>query len=308
MSRSKKVTLKQLRALQVVAQERAFRRAAERLGITQPSLSAQIDALEEALGARLLERGRTGAVTTPAGREALRRAREIVAAVDALVDAVAASGDRELRLGVSPTIGPYLLPAAVAHLHRSDPGLRLYIREAPPRSLADQLAEGEHDVIMTHLPLARADLAEEELFRERLLLVVARDHPLASVPEVRREHLGGLEILSLDARYQLHDQVAELCETFGARFQRAYEGTSLDALRLMTGLGMGATFLPALYVRSEIRNDSEVVARHLVGRRIDRRIGLVRRAASAKEGAIARLAQVLRETFSALEAGGMDGR
>lgn len=295
------ITLRQLRALCAVAETGTFRRAAERLGITQPSLSAQIQGLEEAVGCILIERGRRGALLTPAGREADARAREVLDAVAALSDAVRSDGGGMLRLGVTPTVGPYLLPRAVASLHASDPETRLYIREAPPRSLSRELGEGLHDVIITHLPVTEADLESEELFRERLLLTLPRDHPLAARPRLTREDLAGLEVISLDARYQLHDQVTALCESFGARFQHGYEGTSLDALRLMTGLGMGVTFLPALYVRSEIRGDSEVVARELDGRAVHRSIGIAWRRNTGKTRQLARLAALLRETFRKLE-------
>lgn len=295
------ITLRQLRALCAVAETGTFRRAAERLGITQPSLSAQIQGLEEAVGCILIERGRRGALLTPAGREADNRAREVLDAVAALSDAVRTDGGGMLRLGVTPTVGPYLLPRAVATLRATDPDTRLYIREAPPRSLSRELGEGQHDVIITHLPVTEGDLESEELFRERLLLTLPRDHALVAKPRLTREDLAGLEVISLDARYQLHDQVTALCESFGARFQHGYEGTSLDALRLMTGLGMGVTFLPALYVHSEIRSDSEVVARELEGRAVHRSIGMAWRRNTGRTRQLVRLAELLRETFKALE-------
>ncbi|MEM9145699.1 MAG: hydrogen peroxide-inducible genes activator [Pseudomonadota bacterium] len=297
----KDITLRQLRALCAVTETGTFRRAAERLGITQPSLSAQIQGLEDAVGCVLIERGRRGALLTPAGREADARARDVLDAVAAFSEAIKRDGGGMLRLGVTPTVGPYLLPKAVAALHASDPDMRLYIREAPPRSLSRELTEGMHDVIVTHLPVTEADLESEELFRERLLLTLPRDHALAAKQTLSREDLAGLEVISLDARYQLHDQVTALCQSFGARFQHGYEGTSLDALRLMTGAGMGVTFLPALYVHSEIRDDSEVVARELEGRTVHRSIGLAWRRNTGRTRQLSRLADLLRETFKQLE-------
>lgn len=294
------ITLRQLRALAALAETGSFRRAAERLGVTQPSLSAQVQGLEAAIGCRLVERGRRGAMLTPEGREADARAREVLDAVGALAEAVSGAAGGTLRLGVTPTVGPYLLPRAVAELRARAPETRLSIREAPTRSLGRELSEGMHDVIVTQLPVAEGDLASEELFRERLMLILPRDHPLARRERIRREDLCGLEVISLDARYQLHDQVTALCESFGARFQHGYEGTSLDALRLMTGLGMGVTFLPALYVRSEIREDGDVVARELEGRAIMRSIGLAWRRSAGRTPQVARISAVLRETFAAL--------
>ncbi|MEM1384981.1 MAG: hydrogen peroxide-inducible genes activator [Pseudomonadota bacterium] len=293
-------TLRQLRALTALGEARSFRRAAERLGIAQPSLSAQIQGLEATLGRQLVERSRTAALLTPYGRAAEQRAHDILAAVDALVEEMESASAGTLRLGVTPTLGPYLLPAAVADLHARSPETKLYIREAPPRALARELSDGLHDVVVTHLPVIQSGLVSEELFRERLLLIVARDHPLASKPEILRSDLSGLEVLSLDARYQLHDQVITLCESFGARLLQSYEGTSLDALRQMTGLGMGVTFLPQLYVRSEIRADSEVVARELQGRAVFRSIGLAWRQNAPRAQSFEELAATLRRTFRQL--------
>ncbi|MGF1553662.1 MAG: hydrogen peroxide-inducible genes activator [Paracoccaceae bacterium] len=291
------LTLRQLRALCAVAEAGSFRRGAERLGIAQPSLSAQIQALEAALGRPLVERGRSGATLTPAGREIEARAREILDAVGALADSVRAASSGTLRLGVTPTLGPYLLPRVVARLHREAPDLKLYIREASARTLARDLSEGRHDAIVTQLPLAAPDLDHDELFRERLLLTLPADHPLAHAEAIRREDLAGLDVLSLEAGFQFHDQVRRLCESFGARFQDGYEGTSLDALRLMVGLGMGVTFLPALYVASEIREDSEVVPREIAGRTITRAIALAWRRTAGRSATLDLLSGALRETY-----------
>lgn len=300
MTEAVDLTLRQLRALCAVAEAGSFRRAAERLGLTQPSLSAQIQALEAALGTSLVERGRTGALLTPAGRDVEARARDVLDAVGALADHVRANPSGTLRLGVTPTIGPYLLPRAVARLHTERPDLKLYIREASTRVLHRDLSEGRHDAIVTQLPLNVPELDHEELFRERLLLTVPADHPLAKAPEIRREDLSGLEVLSLEAGFQFHEQVRGLCESFGARFKSGYEGTSLDALRLMVGLGMGVTFLPALYANSEIREDSEVVPREIAGRSITRGIALAWRHTAGRSATLDVLASTLRETFREL--------
>lgn len=296
----KDLTLKQLTALRTLAEVGTFRGAADRLGIAQPSLSAQIAGLEEALGQILVERGRNGALLTPVGRVVDAHAREVLDTVRQLNDSVAAGPGGTIRLGVTPTLGPYLLPQVVGRLTELEPNLKLYIREAPPRDLSTELVQGVHDAVVTHLPVQAAELDSVELFRERLLLIVPRNHPLASKEELTRNDLRGLEVLSLDQRYQLHDQVVDLCATFGAVFKREYEGTSLDALRVMAGLGMGVTFLPRLYVASEIKPDSEVVARELSGRSIFRSIGIVWRRTAGRSQTLDLLAEVLRDSFSDL--------
>lgn len=302
MKADHQITLRQLRALAALAETGNFRRAAERLGITQPSLSAQIAGLEAALGTALIERSRHGALPTPAGREAVRRARGICEAVTAMADSFATperSLGGALRLGASPTVGPYLLPSVVARLRAEYPGLSLLIREGPPAALAGDLAEGVHDLALLQLPVREAALEAEEVLREPLYLVLPAGHPLAAEERVRPEALAGLEVLTLDPRFRLHDTVTELCDRYGARVLGGYEGTSLDALRLMTGMAMGVTFLPALYVRSEIRGD-EVVARPLAGRTVARRIGLAWRRSAAGAVAYRQLAALLRETAARL--------
>ena len=156
-----------------------FRRAAERAGISQPSLTAQIQNLEETLGVLLVERSRTRVVFTPVGREVAARVRPILEQVQALTD-FTAGAQRGLvgtiRLGVKPTLGPYLLPHVVKRLHKEYPKLNLYIRENAPRMLERELADGLHDMILAQLPVGSSELTTRRLFREPLYLAVAADH------------------------------------------------------------------------------------------------------------------------------------
>lgn len=278
--------MRQLQSIVALAETLHFRRAAERCGISQPSLTAQIQAIEADLGVQLFERSRSRVVTTPTGREVIDRARRVLAEVQGIEDFVATvrSGvmDGTIRLGVMPTLGPYLLPHVVAQLHSEHPALKLYVRERPPRGLEEELLRGDHDVILAHLPMRSADVVTARLFREPLYLALARDHPLTAEPELRTSHLAGLKVLSLTAQYHLHEQVLFLCQEFGATLELAYEGTSLDALRSMVGMGMGVTFLPALYARSELSHASDVVVRRLGDRPISRSIGLVWRKSAGR--------------------------
>ena len=292
------VTLKQLRYLAALDETKHYRRAAEQCGISQPSLSAQIQNIEEALGLRLVERGRSGAALTPVGREVVARGRRILDEMQSLAD-FAAGAQRGLagtiRLGAKPTLGPYLLPHVVARLHRQHADLSLYVREAAPRELEFELTRGVHDVILAQLPVAGGELVTERLFREPLYLAVAADHPLAGVDYVATTDLKGLKILSLSAQFHLHDQITAMCKEYGAILTRDYEGTSLDALRLMVGMGMGATFLPAIYAQSEISARSEVVVKKLKGRSITRSIGLVWRKSAGRTEAYKQIAEIVRD-------------
>ncbi|MEL6838274.1 MAG: hydrogen peroxide-inducible genes activator [Pseudomonadota bacterium] len=277
-------SLRQLRYLIALSEVRHFRKAADMLGISQPSLSLQIGNLEDLLAVRLVERGRGPVTLTPEGREVLARARRVVDEVRGIVDMTAGlqSGMAgTIRLGTTPTIGPYILPFVVDHLHAQYPELRLYIRESPPRDLRNGLLEGGLDVILTQLPEPGADLTAKRLFREPFLLAVSSDHELAQHDVIDETTLAGQTVLSLGPDYAMHAQIAALCQHQGAILARDYEGTSLDALRQMVGMGMGVACLPRLYAKSEIEGRASNVTLIPFRRSsMMRTIGLVWRSAS----------------------------
>ncbi len=292
------ITLRQLRYFVALAEARHYRHAAERMGVSQPSLSQQIVNLEAAMGLELVERGRRGAVLSPAGREVLSHARRVldeVSALEALPDALRHGAGGTIRLGSTPTLGPYILPYVVRRLRRDFPGLKIIIRDAAPQVLRDELLAGRHDMILTQLPVNSGDVEVRRLFREPLKLVVAQDHPLAGRAAAADADLSGQDILALSQTYVLHDQIRGLCEELGATLRQDYEGTSLDALRQMTALNMGVCFLPALYVLSEIPEQYDDV--HVMSFRRDRfmrSVGLVWRRQSAHGAVITRVADVIR--------------
>lgn len=278
-------SLRQLRYLVALSEVRHFRKAAEAMGISQPSLSLQISNLEDLLGVLLVERGRGPVTLTPEGREVLVRAARIVDEVHGIIDLTASLKTGlagTIRLGTTPTIGPYLMPYVVERLHTRYPELRLYIREVAPRDLRGELLMGRLDVILTQLPEGGGDLTTRRLFREPLLLAMPDDHPLASRVDVTEADLADLNVLSLGPDYALHDQIAALCHQHGAIIARDYEGTSLDAIRQMVGMGMGVAFLPRLYARSEIDSrSSNVVVKPFRRSTVMRSIGMVWRSASS---------------------------
>jgi LysR family hydrogen peroxide-inducible transcriptional activator len=292
------ITLKQLRAIAALANRRHFRRAAEDLGVTQPSFSAQIQNLEAALRVSLVDRARGRVALTPVGREIAARAERILDAERAMRDFAAAAQSSlagTIRLGVAPSVGPYLLPHIVASLHRKDKSLGLYVREDAPHSLEHDLARGDHDLLLAPLSPTSADFVSDTLFREPLYLAVAADHPLARVSAPALKDIKDARVLALSPQHQLHDQVAEICEAAGARIDRDFEGTSLDALRNMVGMGMGVTFLPALYAHSEIRPRSEIVLKRLSGKLFVRAIALIWRKGAGGARQFREIADLARE-------------
>jgi LysR family hydrogen peroxide-inducible transcriptional activator len=292
------VTLKQLRYLVALAEFEHYRHAAESYGISQPSFSVQLQNLESVLGTRLIERSRGGVIFTPLGREVVTRARKVLFEAQSIEDFIVGSVQGlagTIRLGVNATLGPYLLPRVLAALHREYPETKLYIRESKPTSLEAELGTGLHDVILAQSPMNSASFDTVHLFSEPILLAVSADHPLATRTHVSVADLKELPVLSLTPGYHLHDQVHALCETFGARLIRDYEGTSLDALRQMVAMDMGTTFLPALYAQSEISELGDVVTVPFKGRRISRSSGLVWRKGAGQSSGYADLAHFIRD-------------
>lgn len=289
-------SLRQLRYLAALSEARHFRKAAEAMGISQPSLSLQIGNLEEMLGCRLVERGRGPVTLTPEGREVVTRASRIMDEVHGIMDITASLKTGltgTIRLGTTPTIGPYLMPLVVERLHAKFPDLRLYIREVAPRDLRGELLAGSLDVILTQLPEGGGDLTTQRLFREPFLLAMPDDHALAAKTEVTEADLAEQNVLSLGPDYAMHAQIAALCQQYGGVMARDYEGTSLDAIRQMVGMGMGVALLPRLYARSEIDSrSSNVTVRPFRRSRVMRSIGLVWRKAG-NAGMFERLSDVI---------------
>ena len=272
------ISLKQLQYFAAVAEYGSFRQAAFRLGITQPTLSNQIAIMEKALKIHLFERTRKGINVTPQGRELLLSARRVLEEAQGFISQSAilsGGGIGTFRLGVTPTLGPYLLPHILTPIHNKYSDLKLYVRENAPSELETGLINGQHDLILTTLPIMSSELVVAPLFREPIKLALARDHRLAGRLTINREDLLGEPVLTISEHHLFHRQITELCEQVGAHVLRDYEGTSLDTLRQMVVMGMGVAFLPALYAKSEIRNEEELRVADVDGINVVRNHALV---------------------------------
>lgn len=282
--------LRQLEILVAIADTRHFRKAATRASTTQPNVSEQLKIMEERLGCQLVERSRSGVFLTPMGDQIVERARRVLTEVSD-IKTLAARGNEPLtglvRLGIPPTVGPYLLPFIAPALHKQFPDLKLYLQEDRPSKLPHLLAEGTLDAIITVLPFKQPRYKNifriESLFDEPLHLTVAQDHKLAqTLPPLDPKALFDESVLTLGPGQQLHDTVQKVCEEVGANLLTDFEGTSLDTLREMVIMGMGITFLPGLYVSREIKMDPNLVLLPLEGTTLKRRICLVWRKTSAR--------------------------
>lgn len=297
-----KPTFKQLEYFISISEHSSFRKAAERLAISQPTLTAQISLLEDRIGLPLLERSRSGSNLSSAGRRLLPHAKKIVEQLNQLVDVVSFEDlgpSGTYKLGVPPTLGPYLLPHLLPDLHQKYSKLQLHIREAAPSILEEGLINGNYDLVISPLPLDDQKLTVVRLFREPLSLVSRCDHPQIRQQSVASNSLVGAEVLTLEQKHHYHRQVRTLCEKLGMQMKRDYAGTSLDGLRQMVVMGMGIAFLPALYIDSDVKDQSELQQVNIEGESITRTIALAWRPSSPSSNFFSQLATDLKTQIHA---------
>ncbi len=279
-------TLKQLRYFVALAESLHFGRAAERCQVSQPAMSMQIRELEALLGVVLVERTTGGVFLTAAGEDVARRAREILLAVQDLTD-LARHRDRlltgPLRLGVIPTIGPYLLPQVLPRLHASYPDLQLSLRESQTEHLLDALLAGELDLLILALPVGRDDIATRPLFEDAFTLAVALDHPLAGRAAVEQKDLFAERLLLLEEGHCLRDQALSLCHAAGANQADDFRASGLATVVQMVVNGYGATILPELALAVEAGAHSRLRVVPFTRPAPSRTIGLAWRSSSTRE-------------------------
>ena len=292
--------MKQLRYFDAVARSGHFGRAAEACAISQPALSVQIREMEETMGAALFERGPRQVHLTALGAAMVPRVRAILRAVDELSDLSRAAQGRlsgPLRLGVIPTIAPYLLPALVGALAQSHPGLELAPREAVTGKLIAALTEAQLDAAILALPVSEPSLAEVPLFTEDFVLV--RPAAEAGRPVPSAETLPQMRLLLLEEGHCFRDQALEFCKVGGVTPRTVMEGSSLATLTQMVGAGIGVTLLPEIALPVETRSAPVSVAR-LAAPAPSRRVGLVWRRSSPLSEQLTGVAAVIAEVGTTL--------
>src|SRR5215469_6510820 len=289
-------TLRQLRHLVALADRGHFGRAASAVAVTQSTLSASIKELDSVLEAALVDRTRRQVVLTPLGRQTVERARRILADTEAL--ALAARAEREplsgtLRMGVIPTIGPYLLPAVLPGLRRSYRGLQLYLVEDLTPRLLEQLHGGQLDVVLLALPYDCGNVESVPLFDDRFLLALPPDHPLAKERRVDPERLRSEEVLLLKDGHCLRDHALSVCRLADRRRTEAFEATSLPTLVQMVDNGLGITALPELAIDAGLLRGTSLVTRALAAEEPGRKIALVWRRGTGRHEEFRLLAKEL---------------
>lgn len=296
-------TLRQLRYFDALARHGHFGRAAEASAISQPALSMQIRELEEALGTPLFDRGARRVALTHFGEDVAARVREILRGVEELGDlarAAQAGLAGRLRIGVIPTIAPYLLPTLIGELTRQYPGLDLHVRETLTPRLIREMAEGRLDTAIVALPVSESALTEIDIFAENFVLV--RPAADAGKPVPGPAALREMRLLLLEEGHCFRDQALSFCRTGNSAPRELLDGSSLTTLVQMVGAGIGVTLIPEIAVAVETRLAPVSVARFRPPQP-SRRIGMVWRKSSPLAGQLRQLAEVVRESAARLPRG-----
>jgi LysR family hydrogen peroxide-inducible transcriptional activator len=289
------MNLRDLKYLVALAEHRHFGRAAASCFVSQPTLSTQIRKLEDELGLPLVERAPRKVMLTPAGVEAAARARTIVAEVEQMKEAARRSRDPEagtVRLGIFPTLGPYLLPHVIPNIRGRFPNLELLLVEEKSDELLARLREGRLDAALLALPLDDDQLHAEFLFEEPFLLAVSGQHPLARRHHLDVQELSSQKLLLLEDGHCLRDQALAVCRLFGANEKSEFRATSLETLRQMVAADVGITLLPTLSVKPPVPRSENIRLLDFQGDdRPSRRIAMAWRRSSAMTGFLEQLAE-----------------
>ena len=243
------ITLKQLRYFEALARHKHFGKAAEDCAISQPALSMQIRELEQSLGAPLVERRPTEVVLTDLGSEIARRAAQLLTGASDLVD-FAKHGQKilsgVLRLGVIPTIAPYLLPRVLPALQKQYPELKLELRETQTDVLLDELSRGGLHLLILALPAGNGDIETRKLFDDPFLLAVPADDPLPAKTRVQARDVSPRQLILLEEGHCLRDQALAFCSNPSSADPAGLGATSLGTVMQMVANGYGATLLPQI--------------------------------------------------------------
>jgi LysR family hydrogen peroxide-inducible transcriptional activator len=290
------MNLRDLKYLVALADHRHFGKAADASFVSQPRLSTQIKKLEDELGVALVERAPRKVMLTPVGREVVERARQIIAEVEQMGEVARRSRDPEagtVRLGLFPTLGPYLLPHVVPRIRKRFPQLELLLVEEKSDVLLQRLREGRLDATLLALPVHDEQLHAEFLFEEPFVLAAPHGHELATRTSLRVDELSDETLLLLEDGHCLRDQALDVCRLSGAQEKSGFRATSLETLRQMVAAGVGVTLLPAFSVHDPIVQPVNIRLVKFSEPAPSRRIALVWRRSSAMEAFLHQLAAAI---------------
>ncbi|HEV2083052.1 MAG TPA: hydrogen peroxide-inducible genes activator [Brevundimonas sp.] len=261
-------TLRQLQYLKLLAEHGSFSRAAEAAHVSQPALSSGVQELERILGAPVVERTRGQITLTAVGAEAVRRAEDVLARTEDLVEAARNAGkplSGRFRLGVIPTIAPFLLPSRLPRLKTAHPGLKLFIREDLTPRLVGELKAGRLDAAVIALPYSAAGLDHARIGDDAILAVAPADHRLAGAASVKSGQLKSDDLILLEDGHCLRDQALAALSLDAPKGEDVFAATSLHTLVQMISSGLGVSFLPEMAIKAGLADAPGVVVRPLAG-------------------------------------------
>jgi len=270
-------TLKQLRYLCALAKTRHFGNAAKACHVSQSTLSAGIHELETNLGVVLVERSNKRVILTPLGEEFIGRSQDLLNDVEDLVGLCDASRELfsgKMRLGVIPTIAPFMLPGLLNNLRKKHPRFQLYIREDLSANLVDALHTGELDILLLALPYPMEGVEEMPLFDEQFLLCYPRSHPLGEREALHTADLQGQDLLLLEDGHCLRDHALQACKLKNDQVSVPYSATSLNTIVQMVANNIGITLLPEMALKARILSGTHARTRAFSEAGVDRSIGL----------------------------------
>ena len=296
------LTLKQLRYFEALAQHGHFGRASHACSISQPALSVQIRELEETLGTGLFERGPRQVRLTNFGEDFAIRVRTILRSVDELGELARASRDHlvgRLRIGVIPTIAPYLLPDIITNLTASNSNIEIQIRESLTPILVRELADGLLDAAVVALPVSEPSLTEVALFEEKFVLVRPIGDEAKPVPD--HEDLREMKLLLLEEGHCFRDQALSFCNIQSSKPREMLDASSLATLVQMVGAGLGVTLIPEMAISVETRSAPVSIA-HFKSPQPSRTIGMIWRKTSPLAKQLTQISEVVRQATGAIKA------
>ncbi len=291
------ITLRQLRYFHALAATGHFGRAAETSGVSQPALSMQLRALETALGGALVERGPEGASLTGLGRDVERRTTHILAAVRDLEELARTHNEQPagpLRLGIIPSMAPFLLPRLLARAAKEHPALQLIVRETITEHLVEELADGGLDAIVASLPLETGDFEEATAFDDTFLLAAPAGSPHARRSPALADAIAAEELLLLEDGHCLRDQALAVCHRIDPRRLRSFGATSIATVLQLVAAGQGITLVPQMAVDAGISTDPRLAVVRFAPPEPHRTVGLAWRKASPRRAHFLALVDLLR--------------
>jgi LysR family hydrogen peroxide-inducible transcriptional activator len=296
------MNIRALRYLVTLADVRHFSKAADLCFVSQPTLSTQIRKLEEELGVQLIERSPRHVMVTAVGEEIVERARAVLGDVQAMKAIAERSRDPHsgtLRLGIFPTLAPYLLPHVVPQIRSRFPRLTLRLFEEKTADILAMLEEGRLDAGLLALPIHNDQLVTRTLFEEAFVVAVPAGHALARREAISLQDLESEELLLLEDGHCLRDQALEVCHMAGAKETLDFHATSMETLRQMVACNAGITLMPSLAIKPPVAPTDNVLLRPFVEPGPTRTIAMVWR----KSSALAEFHEHLAEVFSGIEPG-----